>query len=94
MYREPDRTPHCAACGRTTLTPPTLLDPSEGYLNVHFQEKTDKPAGWLGPARERFSIKRVRICIECGHVMLFLDAQTLGTLRARLPGLEAMEPVT
>jgi len=85
MYRDPGATPpRCPLCGGTSLTPETKLDPSEGYLNVHYEVAGGEP-GLLGSAPvERFAVDRARICLDCGHVVTGMSARTLAMLRARL----------
>ena len=82
MYREPDRTPECTVCGRTSLTPLTRLDPTKGFLAVHFKRMQGGAEG-----QHSVTLRRARICLECGHVMLFVDKTTLADLKASLPHL-------
>ncbi len=88
MYRAPEAPPlRCPACGATSLSPQTKLDPSEGYLNVHFHV-AGAPPGLLGvPPTERFVVDRARICLDCGHAVMGLSARALAQLRGRLAHL-------
>ena len=86
MYRDPDRTPECTFCGRTNLSPSTRLDPTKGFLAAHFKRV---PTPESGPVSGQHSVvvQRARICLDCGHVMLFIDGKTLAELKAALPAL-------
>ncbi len=86
MYREPDPTPACAVCGRTQLSPSTRLDPTKGFLAAHFKRT---PTAESGPAAGQHTVllQRARICLVCGHVMIFIDAKALADLKAALPML-------
>jgi hypothetical protein len=70
-------------CGATALTPPTLLQPTEGHLNLHFQAPGAQP-GFLGMmSSETFAVDRASVCLECGHVILGLSPERLQELRAK-----------
>lgn len=90
MYRAPEAPPpRCPSCGSASLSPETRLDPSEGYLRVHFHV-AGGPPGLLGGPTESFVVDRARVCLGCGHVMTGLSARTLAQLRARLGQLAPM----
>ena len=87
MYRSPDTTPRCVACGNSNLTPETKFDTSEGYANLYFKRR-DVVAGFFSTSdTQTLAIDRARACLDCGYVMLFLGEGKLEWLRKELPGL-------
>lgn len=89
MYRAPDATPRCSACGNANLTPATKFDTSEGFPNVYF-EKAEPETGFFASNTETFAVDRARVCLDCGHVMFSFSSDKLATLRAHLPRLKPM----
>jgi len=94
MYRAPDTTPRCVACGGQSLTPETKFDPSEGWAYVHFAEHGTRSPLFGGGDRPtltpvRFAIDRARVCLDCGHVKLSMSSKTVAKLRADLANLQA-----
>ena len=60
---------------------------TEGFLQVHFALPPDPKRGWLADDRARIAITRARVCLECGHVMLFLASTAIEELKTMLPTL-------
>jgi hypothetical protein len=89
MYRVPDTSPRCVACGNTNLTPETRFDPSEGNANIHFFDPKAKQ-GFLDDGHPTFAVNRARVCLDCGHVMLSLGGTRLEQLRAAIDRLRAV----
>lgn len=87
-YRTPEKTPLCASCGGGSLTPATKFDTSEGYPNVYFRNTKVQPSFFGGSDRQWYPVDRARICLDCGHVMLFFSAERLGMLRAETGSLK------
>ena len=73
-------TVRCASCGSTNTTA-TRLYAASGTFTVDF-EKRDAKRG-----HESFPIDRVRVCFDCGHVMLALSQARLALLRGAVDRL-------
>ncbi len=67
----------------------TKLDPSEGNTYLYFSLKVPQP-GFFGEKQVRHPVNRARVCLGCGHVMVFLSTLHLQQLRERLTELEAL----
>jgi hypothetical protein len=87
-YRAPGRTPLCCSCGGASLTPPTWFGTTEGKPSVFFREAEAKPTLLGGHRTQAFSVSRAQVCLDCGHVMLGLNNESLEKLRRRLTSLE------
>ncbi len=91
MYREPDPTTRrCPSCGSESLSEETKLDPSEGYLNVHFAVAGAPPALLGGNQTESYRVDRARVCLGCGHVVAVMGRAALARLRSRAGALAAV----
>jgi hypothetical protein len=90
MYRVPDKSPRCLACGNTNLTPETKFDPSEGNAYIHFFDPTAEP-GFFDHSDATFAVNRARVCLDCGYVMLSLGRERLAQLRAAIGRLRAVQ---
>ena len=91
MYRSPDATPRCTACGNSQLTPETKFDTSEGFANLFFHYRDATPGFFGGVESRIFALDRARVCLDCGHVMLSLSARKLAALREAMPALAAVD---
>ena len=87
MYRSPDATPRCTACGNSQLTPETKFDTSEGLANVYFRHRDAKPDFFGSVESATFAVDRARVCLDCGHVMLSFCEAKLAALREAMPQL-------
>jgi hypothetical protein len=67
----------CAVCQSDALSEPAQN--AWFKCNVHFDSR--EAAGLLGPKSLRISPKVARACLDCGHVMVFLDQAQLSELR-------------
>ncbi len=65
----------CTFCASTRVSAPTLLDPTDGFLKIRYEESVD------------FVVGRARVCLDCGHVMVFLSETQLERLRGMAPRL-------
>ena len=80
MYRAPDVTIRCVACGGTNVTPPTMAAAGEHSVTVYLATEAAEKA-------EHFNADRARVCLECGHVMLTLSDENLRLFRMLAPAL-------
>ena len=69
MYRTADETPRCPCCHSLELSELTKFDPSEGF----FAERA-----------ARYTLDRARICLSCGHAMLFVSEKQRADLAGRI----------
>ena len=81
----------CAACGGESLSPrgPLTLPADPGKVRFASVVLGGFP-GWL-TNNEVFPVKYARICLDCGHVMAFVDEPELRKLREHRDRLEARE---
>lgn len=91
MYREPDPvTRRCPSCGSESLSEETMLDPSEGYLNLRFAVTGAAPTFLGGAPTESFRVDRARVCLGCGHLVVVMGRAALARLRSRAGALAAV----
>jgi hypothetical protein len=88
MYRAETKPLTCPVCQGVHLSPETLIDPTEGVLQVQFA-KRDVEASFFGEdKRLRLRIDRARVCLGCGYVLPFLSSARIEKLRTAAPTLE------
>jgi hypothetical protein len=73
------------------VTPSTRVDTSGAHADVEFEMRGDRR--FLADTVARFSINCVRVCRDCGHVMLSFSEEKLARLRSELPHLLPQTPV-
>ncbi len=83
MYRTADETPRCPCCHSLELSELTKFDPSEGFSRVHFALK-EPGEGFFAERAARYTLDRARICLSCGHAMLFVSEKQRADLAGRI----------
>jgi hypothetical protein len=91
MYRQPDTTPRCTACGAVEVTPATFFDNTEGYPRIHFHILGAQPNFLGSKPTETVDVNRARVCLACGHVMLGVSPDQLTALRQKAHALEPFQ---
>jgi hypothetical protein len=74
---------HCPVCGGDRLTSQTQLHVEYGQIALWF----DTHRNGLVDRTSRFPAKLARACLNCGHVMVFLDEEVRSVLGGELPHL-------
>ncbi len=68
----------CAVCGGTRTTPPTSMPADSGWVKLLYKVPD---GGFLSQGLSLHCVGRA--CLDCGHVMMFLDPEALEQARAQ-----------
>ena len=88
---QPLRPLQCPTCGGANVTPATQLKEQSKETGLHVVFESGEET-WASRGHAGFPVKRGRVCLDCGYVMVFMSDRALGELRAKIAGLRPLAP--
>jgi len=81
----------CPTCGGANITPATQLKQQSVSTGLHVVFSTGAET-WASSGQEGFAVKRGRVCLDCGYVMVFMSSAALSDLRGKVARLQPVAP--
>ena len=81
----------CPTCSGTNITPATQIKMQSSNVGLHVVFQTAEES-WASTGQEGFPVKRGRVCLDCGYVLLFMSDRALGELRQKAAALRPLAP--